>query len=76
MWPVVNQGGRPGLRVTLTGAARGHADPAAARSVLRGVSVAVWRPRLRDGHRVLRLDHEELHADYLPWLWEQSERRS
>ena len=35
--------------------------PRAGRSravVLRGVSVAVWWPRLRDGHRVLRLVHQ------------------
>ena len=34
----------------------------------------LWRPRLRDDLRVLRLDHRVLCLFHLPWPWEQWER--
>ena len=44
-----------------------------------GCSVAapwrLWRPRLRDNHQVLRLEHRELYVGHLPRPWGRSERR-
>ena len=39
-----------------------------------GARRRLWRPKLRDDRRVLRLDHRVLCLIHLPWPWGQWER--